>query len=242
MKIDRKLFNMIYSDALKSITSDKDVFIRMWSIKLKEMYEYSDIIECIGHIWDIAHMSMRDVVKQSGLTQKQFAERFMIPIRTVESWCMNTRKSPEYVKLLICESLGLLSIVFRNADVRTKNSENIKKIGVIELLKLGRLQEVFDNFTDEEILKCGEMVIDEFTATAGNNTYYDIRFEIGDGECIEIYGGVNKDNEYIVDRENNHIRYFHSNYEEVDELTEDRNYYYYYELEHMFDDIQNDEE
>jgi hypothetical protein len=112
MKIDRKTFNIIYSDALKGITSDKDEFIRNWSIKLKGIPEISGIIECIGQIWDIAHMSGKDIIIKSGFTQKQFADRFLISIKTVESWCRTQKPQnpPDYAKLLLCKELGILDM------------------------------------------------------------------------------------------------------------------------------------
>ncbi|MGM9549029.1 MAG: helix-turn-helix domain-containing protein [Faecousia sp.] len=44
----------------------------------------------------------------AGLSQRKLAERFCIPVRTVEDWCAGKRIPPDYVRMMIQESLGLL--------------------------------------------------------------------------------------------------------------------------------------
>lgn len=45
--------------------------------------------------------TIRDIVRESRMTQKNFAEYLNIPLRTVENWCSGVRKCPEYVRDLI---------------------------------------------------------------------------------------------------------------------------------------------
>ena len=42
-----------------------------------------------------------ELIKRSGLTQREFASKYHIPLRTVESWCAGKRTPPEYVAYLL---------------------------------------------------------------------------------------------------------------------------------------------
>ena len=52
---------------------------------------------------------VREIVRCSGLTQQAFADRFAIPLRTVQNWVAGTRKCPDYVRLLLMQQLGQFS-------------------------------------------------------------------------------------------------------------------------------------
>lgn len=54
-------------------------------------------------------MTIKDIRSKSGLTQKQFAEKYGIPKRTIENWETGVRKCPTYVisMLNILVDLGL---------------------------------------------------------------------------------------------------------------------------------------
>jgi DNA-binding transcriptional regulator YiaG len=45
--------------------------------------------------------TIRDIVRESRMTQRNFAAYLNIPLRTVEDWCRGIRKCPEYVRDLI---------------------------------------------------------------------------------------------------------------------------------------------
>lgn len=62
----------------------------------------------LGQIWDVQHMTMREIRAASKLSQVKFAERFCIPRRTVENWDSSTNTPPDYVKILIARCLGLI--------------------------------------------------------------------------------------------------------------------------------------
>lgn len=47
--------------------------------------------------------------EQAGLSQKQLADRFVIPIKTVQGWETRTN-CPIYVKLMMMELLGLINL------------------------------------------------------------------------------------------------------------------------------------
>ena len=46
-------------------------------------------------------MTIRELRTMSGMTQKEFAEYFEIPKRTIEDWDRGARKCPEYLITLI---------------------------------------------------------------------------------------------------------------------------------------------
>lgn len=50
-------------------------------------------------------MTIREIRKQTGLTQKQFAEYFSIPHRTIQNWEGGQRECPEYLLDLIVYKL-----------------------------------------------------------------------------------------------------------------------------------------
>ena len=45
--------------------------------------------------------SIREICEQYGLTQRALAQRFGIPLRTVEQWCTGRRQAPDYVVAMI---------------------------------------------------------------------------------------------------------------------------------------------
>lgn len=53
------------------------------------------------HIWRISHMTMREVWQHTGLTQRAFAARLCVPLRTVEAWCEGSNAPPAWARLLI---------------------------------------------------------------------------------------------------------------------------------------------
>ena len=44
---------------------------------------------------------IREICEQYGLTQAALAQRFGIPLRTVEQWCTGRRQAPDYVVAMI---------------------------------------------------------------------------------------------------------------------------------------------
>ena len=52
-------------------------------------------------------ITIKEARLQAGLTQRQFAERYDIPIRSLEDWESNRRKPPVYVVNLILRCLEI---------------------------------------------------------------------------------------------------------------------------------------
>ena len=95
---------------------DRDLFISEWSSRSifypkteSPDIDADELAESLGNIWDVAHMTTRDIRQHLGLTQAAFAERFCIPRRTVEGW-ESGRTTPPYVVLLLAESAGMLKV------------------------------------------------------------------------------------------------------------------------------------
>lgn len=62
----------------------------------------------LSRVWDVAHLSMKNLVKATGTSQVNFAKQVAIPLRTVQSWCLGERECPAYVRFLIAEHFHLL--------------------------------------------------------------------------------------------------------------------------------------
>lgn len=68
-----------------------------------------DLADALGNIWDVAHLTTRDIRQHLGLTQAAFAERFCIPRRTVEGWDYG-HAAPRYIVLALAELSGMLHV------------------------------------------------------------------------------------------------------------------------------------
>ena len=66
------------------------------------------LTESLGVVWDAVHRPVREIVAASGLSQAAFAERYCIPKRTVENWCVKSRECPIYLRLLLQRAENLI--------------------------------------------------------------------------------------------------------------------------------------
>lgn len=66
-------------------------------------------LEQLGSIYDAVHRSIKQIAADAGLTQRKLAERFCIPVRTIEDWCAGKRTPPDYVRLMMQELLWQIS-------------------------------------------------------------------------------------------------------------------------------------
>lgn len=108
-----KDFYTLWGEALAG--SDRDVYVSEWATSSiwgtpEDLTDDAlmDIAAKLGNIWDVAHMSVKDICKAAGLTQAQLATKICAPKRTVENWSSGANKCPDYTKLWIAEKLGLL--------------------------------------------------------------------------------------------------------------------------------------
>lgn len=64
--------------------------------------------ERLSRIWTLSHLSMRELVARTGLSQTAFAKQAGVPLRTVQDWCGEKRVCPTYVRFLLAEHYNLL--------------------------------------------------------------------------------------------------------------------------------------
>ena len=56
-------------------------------------------------------MTIVELRQKTGLSQSQFAKRFHLNVRTVQTWEQGTRKTPDYVIWLITRVIELEEII-----------------------------------------------------------------------------------------------------------------------------------
>lgn len=61
----------------------------------------------LRHIWHYAHITVREIVQHTGLSQTDFACRFAIPLRSVQNWISGDRDCPPYTRLMLAKLCGL---------------------------------------------------------------------------------------------------------------------------------------
>jgi hypothetical protein len=105
-----KLFNTLWTAALDC--ADRDTYVSDWALSsacgdAPEADVPADRVEELGHLWDAAHLTIRDIRAHTGLSQAAFAVRYCIPRRTVENWESGDRQCADYVRLLLAEAVGV---------------------------------------------------------------------------------------------------------------------------------------
>lgn len=112
-----KQFYFAFSEAVNY--DDADAFIS--DLALSSMFmdnedenavPETELLEELSKIWEVSHMSIRDIRNISGLTQQSFCEKFLIPKRTLENWestGKEKRNCPSYVKLLLSHACGIIN-------------------------------------------------------------------------------------------------------------------------------------
>ena len=104
----------IFSDAASSADNlDCSAFVSDWALSSIWGDDIDDPIpqdriDAIESIWETAHLTIRDIRRETGLTQAAFGERYCIPRRTIEDWERGARSCPPYVRLLLARAVGLV--------------------------------------------------------------------------------------------------------------------------------------
>ncbi len=104
-----KLFLKLWQDALEQ--PDKELYVGEYGYPdwFDDINANPDtVVHILQNIHDIAHMSVRDIISTSGLTQAAFSIKFCIPLRTIEDWATEKRKCADYIRLMFAKILGLL--------------------------------------------------------------------------------------------------------------------------------------
>lgn len=66
-------------------------------------------LENLYHIWHVANDPFKVLLRSIGITQTRCAERFCIPLRTVQHWALGERACPSYVRLMMAELTGYMT-------------------------------------------------------------------------------------------------------------------------------------
>lgn len=113
-----KIFATLWAEALED--NNKEVFVSDWALssiwaETPEQLENPELLpdpavlaEQVGRIWDVAHMSVADIRKITGLSQAGFAERFCIPKTTIQKWESKRGGCADYIRLMMARHLGLI--------------------------------------------------------------------------------------------------------------------------------------
>lgn len=105
-----KDFYTYYGEALKA--ADRDAFVSDCALSSAFPAD-SDPLEnaqAAGNIWDVAHMSIKDLCQHAKLSQVALSTRFCVPYRTVQDWYSGRSTCPQYIKLAMAELLGILTV------------------------------------------------------------------------------------------------------------------------------------
>lgn len=112
MKIKYKRFNEILYAAQKQ--PDLQLFLAEYGLPewiIDEITpDESEAVELITNIHHVVHLTPKELIAESGLSQTKFAVRFNIPLRTVQDWCGERRKMPNYLKFMVAEILDMLNV------------------------------------------------------------------------------------------------------------------------------------
>ena len=115
MTINYHDFNALFNAA--TAEQDRERYIAEWSSSSvfypepdSPDIDADDLAEALENIWDVAHMTTRDIRRHLGLTQAAFAERFCIPRRTVENWERKGGHIPTYNILALADITGMLKV------------------------------------------------------------------------------------------------------------------------------------
>lgn len=106
--MNNKQFNILWRKAIS--TESRDDFVSGCacpsSADVPDSVAPEDRDRILGELWDVAHMSIREIRAFSGLSQHAFSDRFCIPNRTLEDWEGSRRSCPDYLRLLLAQAVG----------------------------------------------------------------------------------------------------------------------------------------
>lgn len=62
----------------------------------------------LSKIWEVAHMSIKEMIDAVGLSKTNFAKETGIPFRSIQNWSLEERTPPTYIRFLLAEHFRLL--------------------------------------------------------------------------------------------------------------------------------------
>ena len=116
---------------------------------------------------------MKEIRAITGLTRKDFSDKYGIPLRTLEEWEAGRRIPPEYVIRMLAYYVGVSAIVEQadgNTSEEIKNSRNVNIIRDIENRKIVFIHDIIfknkQNIKWDEVEQYLEQYINEFYTIA----------------------------------------------------------------------------
>lgn len=105
-----KQFSTLFGGALAD--KDRDMYVSDWALSdiwgdPPDAEIPEDRIKSLIALWDVAHITIREIRAATGLSQVAFAQRFCIPRRTVENWESGASACPDYLRILLAQAVGL---------------------------------------------------------------------------------------------------------------------------------------
>lgn len=105
-----KQFSALFGGALAD--KDRDMYVSDWALSdiwgdPPDAEIPKDRIKSLIALWDVAHITIREIRAATGLSQVAFAQRFCIPRRTVENWESGASACPDYLRILLAQAVGL---------------------------------------------------------------------------------------------------------------------------------------
>lgn len=135
-KLTDKDFYTLWGEALTS--TDRDIYIAEWSTSSlwgdPENITDEDLLEqaaYLGRLWDVAHMTVKDMCTAAGMTQEALGRHFCVPMRTVWDWCRGARTPTDYIRLMMAELLGLIDRTVHDNDAKG-DSKTEKRYVVVD--------------------------------------------------------------------------------------------------------------
>lgn len=101
----------LVSDALAAESEEMFIAEQGWADWMDEYGEDTErLASDMRNIYQVSHMTMLDLISASGLTKAAFSRRFLIHLRTVENWVYGIHPCPIYVRMMIADLLGLVTV------------------------------------------------------------------------------------------------------------------------------------
>lgn len=133
-------------------------------------------------------LDIKEIIEKSGLNQTQFALKYEIPLRTLQSWIAGARTPPKYVTSLLSKIVAV---------------DNLREVGLFKRM--------LAKWHDKERKLNREWQIDDVSTIyvqnrRKNKNYYDTRLAIGatclsDGERYVLFdGGIGRISARKIDK------------------------------------------
>ena len=158
---------------------------------------------------------MKEIRAITGLTRKDFSDKYGIPLRTLEEWEAGRRIPPEYVIRMLAYYVGVSAIVEQadgNTSEEIKNSRNVNIIRDIENRKIVVIHDIIfknkQNIKWDEVEQYLEQYINEFYTIADDGEKIYIGRDLPDEQISENGSYIeNKNQKHNLDAKYGWYRY-----------------------------------